>query len=322
VTPIFQLEHVTKRFKKLVALDDVSLTVDRPSIIGLVGKNASGKTTLLRHVIGLYLPTSGHCTTFGTPTPDLGARELSRIGAVHQHERFLGWMTIYQLLKYVSSFYARWDTELEAHLVAKLELDRRAKVGTLSPGTVQKLALVMATCHHPELLLLDEPLSDLDAIARQDILTTLLDCFQQGEVTIVISSHLLHDVERIADHIVMIDRGRLVADAPLDELTERYAEWIVTSREGALPEHFAEHYVIAAAGDRFRASLIVREPAEHFEAFRAIHGVEAEHRPLNLERIFRVVVGAADAEQRADEDQGGAKNNNEAAELPPHGASR
>jgi ABC-2 type transport system ATP-binding protein len=290
VTTIFSLDHVTKRFGKQNALNDVTLAVPHPSIVGLVGKNGSGKTTLLRHVVGLALPTSGSCTTLGCSTPDLGPKEFSRIGVVHQQSKFLAWMRIEQMLHYVSTFYTRWDEELERQLIATLELDPKARVGTLSPGTVQKLALIVATCHRPELLLLDEPLSDLDPIARQDVLTMLLECFQRDEVTIVISSHMLHDLETIVDRIVCLDRGRLVAHAPLDELMERYAEWTVTSRDGQLPERWTESYVRSFEGDRFRASLVVEEPARHIDAFRAIYGGELDIRPLNLERIFKVLV--------------------------------
>jgi ABC-2 type transport system ATP-binding protein len=219
---VFELQNVTKRFDRVVALDSVSVAVPPRSIIGLLGKNGSGKTTLLRHVTGLHLPTSGKCETFGCATSRLGPAELSRIGMVSQRDYFVDWMRIRQLLRYVESFYPVWDRMLEKHLVGALDLDPGATVGTLSPGNAQKLALVLATCHHPQLLLLDEPLSDMDPIARSQVVEMLLDRFNDDELTMVISSHMLQDIERIVERIVCLDHGRLIADSPLGELRERF----------------------------------------------------------------------------------------------------
>ena len=291
----FEFQNVTKNFGKTIALDDVTYDAPKQSVIGLIGKNGSGKTTLLRHVTGLYLPTSGECTTLGVAARDLGRTELSRIGVVNQHDTFLPWMRARQLLRYVSSFYERWDQDLEKQLVRTLEIDTDTRVGAMSPGNAQKLALVLATCHRPELLLLDEPLSDLDPIARQDVLTVLLEFFRRDPVTIVISSHMLHDIERIADRIVCMDRGRIVADAPLDDLKEGYAEWWVTSEVGLLPAKFADPFVLSASGNRYQSRLFVRDPDKHSAEFSARYKAEIDRRPLGLEAVFRILTNAPHA---------------------------
>lgn len=287
----FELRNVTKKFGRQIALDSLSLAAEGKSIIGLVGKNGSGKTTLLRHLTGLYLPTSGECETFAVSTAKLGAAEMGRIGAVQQKDTFLEWMRISQLVGYVSHFYDRWDRDLEQHLIETLELDDSQRVGTLSPGNKQKLALIVATCHHPELLLLDEPLSDLDPIARQSVLTSLLDQFARDDVTIVISSHMLPEIERIADRVVFLEKGRLVVDAQLDDLKERYAEWIVTSPDGRLPSRFAESFVRSVDGDRFRARLIVEDQPGLADEFAARYAARVEVNPLNLDRLFSLIAG-------------------------------
>lgn len=285
----FEFTSVTKRFGTTSALEDVTYSAPRHSVIGLIGKNGSGKTTLLRHVTGLYLPTSGTCSTFDVPARDLGRAELSRIGVVNQHDTFLPWMRARQLLRYVSSFYDRWDKDLEQHLARTLEIDMDARVGAMSPGNAQKLGMVLATCHRPELLLLDEPLSDLDPIARQDVLTALLEYFRSDNATIVISSHLLHDIERIADRIVCLDRGRLVADTSLDDLKEGYAEWWVTSETGQLPSRFTDAFVISSSGNRHTARVFVKNPAAHASAFLSRYSATLESRPLGLEAVFRLL---------------------------------
>lgn len=289
-----EFRGVTKRYGATLALDDVDLVVPRRSITGLVGRNGSGKTTLMRHVTGMVLPDAGECVTLGQAARELGREELSRIGVVHQEDTLLPWMRAGQLLRYVASFYERWDGDLERSLVERLEVDPEAKVGAMSPGNRQKLALVMATCHHPDLLLLDEPLSDLDPMARQALLSMLLDRFSSDDMAIVISSHMLRDIERVVDRIVCLDRGRVTADDALDDLKERYVEWIVTSPEGRLPASFEEAYVISATGDARRVRLVVDDRGAQAESFAARHGVTVEARPLNLEALFPILVSAGE----------------------------
>ena len=208
----FELEGVGKSFGPVQALDAVSLRSEPGRVLGLVGRNGSGKTTLLRLLCGLTLPTRGSCRVLGRASQDLGPGELARIGVVHQESRFLPWMRVGQHLEYVATFYAGWDTARERRLVDELELDRRARIGTLSPGNVQKLALVSAMAHGPELLLLDEPVSALDPLAREAMLGALLELIQREETTVVVSSHVLRDLERIVDSVVCLDRGRVVVD--------------------------------------------------------------------------------------------------------------
>ena len=293
MTNTFLLRGVTKRFGQKIALDAVSLSVPQHSIVGLVGRNGSGKTTLLRHVTGLYLPTSGECITLGCPTARLGANELTQIGMVNQHATFIEWMKTGQFLRYIETFYPVWDRELESQLIASLEIDVNARLGTLSPGNAQKVGLVAATCHHPALLLLDEPLSDLDPIVRTRAVTMLLERFSDDRLTMVISSHMLHDIERIVDRVVCLDAGRIVADASLDQLKESYAEWIVTSPAGSVPQTFSEEYVISQESDGVEARLEVRATANAREEFERMHNVKVEVNALNLEKIFPLLVGAS-----------------------------
>ncbi|HEX9562565.1 MAG TPA: ABC transporter ATP-binding protein, partial [Gemmatimonadaceae bacterium] len=291
MTAAFSFRGVTKRFGRTTALDGVTLDVAPNHIVGLIGKNGSGKSTMLRHVVGLQLPTSGECLTLGAPTAALDAAELSRIGVVHQDDKFLTWMRVEQQIGFVASFHERWDADLQDRLVSVLELDPKARIRSLSPGNAQKMAIILAVCHHPSLLLLDEPLSDLDPIARETMLAMLLERFRTDEMTIVISSHILRDVERIVDSVVCLDRGRLVAHETLDALQERYGEWILTSTEGRLPTSFIDPFVLDCRGDRHQAQLIVRDPAVHLVRFRERYGFEVAPRTLNLERVFPLLIG-------------------------------
>ena len=290
----FELNGVTKRYGHTAALQDVTVAVPRQSIVGLVGRNGSGKSTLLRHVTGLVLPDRGHCITLGCPAERLGSAERARMGVVDQDGRLIEWMRAEQLVRYVSTFYPRWDHTLERELIGVLDVDANARVGSMSPGNVQRLSLVLATCHHPELLLLDEPLSALDPVARQSVLALLLDRFSSDAMTIVISSHMLRDIEPVIDRILCLHRGRIVADDELDALRDRYAEWIVTSPAGRLPVPFREGYVLSAQGDAFRARLLVQADAEVAAQYAAAHDVDVETRALNLEQLFPLLTADTD----------------------------
>lgn len=302
--PAVSLRDVTKRYGRTAALDQVTLDIPRRSVVGLLGRNGAGKSTLLRIAAGLALPTSGSARTLGVDVARLDEEALERIGVVHQHAQLLGWMRARQLLDYVGSFYPRWDAMLARRMMGDLELDPNARVDALSPGNLQKLALVLALGHHPELVLLDEPLSDLDPVARQAVLQLLLDRVADDGPTIVVSSHLLHDIEPVIDHVVCLDAGRVVADATLDDLRERHAEWIVTARSGRLPPAFAEPWILTATVEGHRARLVVRDAGSDAVAtFAAVHDADVEPRPMNLERLFLLLTrrdrGEASAELAA-----------------------
>jgi len=288
---VFETHGLTKRFGRVTALDGVDLAVGRASIVGLLGKNGSGKTTLIRHLMGLQLPSDGTVTTLGRPGAELGHDELVNIGYVPQEIRLLEWMTVEQHLQYVACFYPNWDTDREQRLLEELELDSASVVGTLSSGNLQKLAIIMAVCHHPQLLVLDEPVSDLDPIVRVKLLRFLLELLREDQATILVSSHVLRDVEKIVDRVICLDRGRVLTNAALDELKDTYAQWLVVKKDGQLPERFSESYVVAQQVSGNQARLLVKHGNSELEAFRVAYGVEVSDRPLNLEDLFPVLVG-------------------------------
>lgn len=281
----FDLEKLTKKFGTLLALDDVTLSIPERSIVGLIGRNGSGKTTLLHHVVGLQLPSSGRCTTLGHPAETLEAEQLAKIGVVWQEGRFLDWMTVDKHLRYVASFYQNWDRDREQRLLGELELDPKARVGTLSPGNAQKLGIILAVCHHPRLLLLDEPMSALDPISREQVLAFLLELLHEDEATTVISSHVMRDIESIVERIVCLDHGRVSVDSSLDDLQDRYCEWQVTSAQ-PIAGDFEEAFVLSQRTNEHKAHLLVRDAGEFVEWFETKYQVDVQSCPLNLERIF------------------------------------
>jgi len=289
--PMVETRGLSKRFGKVQALNAVDLEIARGRIVGLLGANGAGKSTLLRHIIGLYLPDHGRCTTLGVEAGQLTPAELARIGYVHQEGELIDWMTAAQLLRYVSVYYPTWNSELEERLVGEYEISLKARVGSLSPGQRQRLAIMIAVCFEPELLILDEPAAALDPLARAQFLDLLLQLIQDQNRTIVISSHILSDVEKVIDHAVIMKAGKIVADASFDALREKYCRVRLTSLGGALPETLDFANVLECKRNESEATLTVADLSpDQIEAAAGRLNCQADIQPLPLEDIYRVVV--------------------------------
>jgi ABC-2 type transport system ATP-binding protein len=289
--PMVEIRGLSKRFGKIQALDAVDLDIGRGRIIGLLGANGAGKSTLLRHIIGLYLPDRGRCTTLDCEAGKLSPAELARIGYVHQEGELIDWMTAGQLLRYVSVYYPTWNDELEKRLVGEYEISLKARVGSLSPGQRQRLAILIAICFEPELLILDEPAAALDPLARAQFLDLLLHLIQDQNRTIVISSHILSDVEKVIDHAVIMKAGKIIADASFDALREKYHRVRLTSLAGPLPDPLDFANVLECRRNESEATLTVADLSpDQIEAAASKINCQADIQPLPLEDIYRVVV--------------------------------
>ena len=283
--------HLTKRFGKTVALKDLSLDIGERQIVGLIGQNGSGKTTLLDLISGTALPSSGTCATLGRDGSRLDEAALEQIGVVFQENRFLGWMRVEQHLAYFGSFYRNWDLQRQAALLKELDLDPKAKVGNLSGGDIQKLGIITAVCHHPKLLLLDEPLSSLDPLARESVLQFILRLLDDDNATIIVSSHTLSDIERLVTWVICLNEGRLCANASLATLQERFSEWRVTATNGApLPESFQETYVRGQTRVGRETRLIVENAVAQRATFQTRHHADVTVEPLKLEQIYPLLL--------------------------------
>lgn len=288
---VVSMRNLSKRFKKIQALDQIHLDIPTGAIIGLVGANGAGKSTLLRHMIGLYLPDEGQCSTFEMPAAKLGAKELGRIGYVHQEGELLDWMTVKQLIRYVSVYYKNWDHAIEEKYVEDFDISLDDRVGTLSPGQRQKLSILLAIAFGPELLILDEPASALDPIARRQFLNLLLELIQTENRTIIISSHILSDIEKIIDHILIMDRGRLLRDCSFDGLREEFTRFALTSLGEALPETLPFASMVNCQRDSSKAVVTVQNvDFEQIEAAAKEINCHVEMRPMDLEELYQLVV--------------------------------
>ena len=232
---IIELSQVTRRFGAQTALDSVSLSLARGAVYGLVGANGAGKTTLIRHVLGLLKAESGSVRVFGLDPVRDPVGVLSRIGYLSEENDLPGWMRVDELLRYTQAFYPRWDEGYADELRHTFALDGAARIKTLSKGQKARAGLLIALAHRPELLLLDEPSSGLDPIVRRDILGAVIRTIAHEGRTVLFSSHLLDEVEEVADHVTMIDHGTIVLSAPLEEIKSSHR---VQGRVPSLDEIF------------------------------------------------------------------------------------
>ncbi|MCL2639938.1 MAG: ABC transporter ATP-binding protein [Phycisphaerales bacterium] len=226
-----QCTAVTKSYKQTHVLRGLDLSIPSGSVVGLLGKNAAGKTTLLKAILGLIRPNEGFITTLGHDAWDLPPEVKARIGYVPQLINLYPWMKVRHIIDYTASFYPRWDRALINRLIGEWELPESAVIGPLSAGQLQKLAILLAIGHQPDLLVLDEPAAALDPSARRAFLAMLLEIVGDagGSRTILFSTHITADLERIADRVVMLKDGQAVYHDSLDSLKDNVKRLRITA---------------------------------------------------------------------------------------------
>jgi ABC-2 type transport system ATP-binding protein len=215
---VVAVSDLTCRFGKKTALDSVSLYVPRGSVFGLVGENGAGKTTLIKHLLGLLTPHQGIVRIFDRDPIADPVGVLGRIGYLSEHRDLPAWMRIDELLRFTAAFYPAWDAQFAEQLREDFGLDPEARVRTLSQGQQAKAGLLVALAYRPELLILDEPSTGLDPVVRKEILEAIISTIAQEGRTVLFSSHLLDEIERVSDQLAMIHQGRIVLHGPLDEV--------------------------------------------------------------------------------------------------------
>ena len=211
-------KQVCLRFGDALVLNNLSLNLPAGAVVGLIGRNGAGKSSLLRCFLGLSVPQSGSLAVFGESANRLTDGVRNRLGYVPQQADLVDWMSVWQHVEYIGSFYSQWQHGRAKILCQRLELSLHPKVKDLSVGDKQKLAIVLALAHDPELLLMDEPVASLDPIMRRAFIQVLFDT--QKQRTVLISSHLLSDLERIVSHVAFIQHGRIQLMGGWDELAE------------------------------------------------------------------------------------------------------
>jgi ABC-2 type transport system ATP-binding protein len=221
---VIETADLRKQYGSVEALRGLSLQVPAGSICGFLGPNGAGKTTTIKILLGMARPTGGQARVFGlaadAPQPSVEIRR--RTGFVGDDKDLYNYMTVEEMIRFTAPFFPRWRADLEQRYLRKFELPPDRKVKTLSRGMRSKLAVLLALCRGAELLILDEPTSGLDPVMTEQVLQALVGHVAGEEMTVFFSSHQIAEVDQIADHVVIIDRGRAVVTGALDDLRERF----------------------------------------------------------------------------------------------------
>jgi len=279
-------EGLDKGFRDKGVLKELSLVVPQGSVFGLLGRNGAGKTTLIKCLLGLIRPQAGKIAVLGDDPWDFLEETKERIGYVPQTDRPYPWLTARQLIDYTASFYRHWNHELTDRLMKEWGLNAEDKVGLLSEGETQKLNIILALGHEPELLVFDEPVASLDPASRRQFLKTVLEIVSDRPCTIFFSTHITSDLERVADRVAVLKDGRIAFAGELDVLKEEIKRLRIRAA-GVRLEDFKGEGILHREVFAHEAILCVRGYTPDIkkaieEKFRAQLDVE----DLNLEEIF------------------------------------
>jgi ABC-2 type transport system ATP-binding protein len=277
-----QAQGLGRRYGAKWALRDCTLEIPEGTVTALVGPNGAGKTTLLQLAIGLLRPSAGELRVLGRD-PLTEVREmLPRVGFVAQEHPLHRGFTLADTLELGRRLNPRWDGELAGERIARLGLDPKQKVGKLSGGQQSQVALTLALAKRPELLLLDEPVASLDPLARREFLSLLMEAVSEGGLTVVLSSHIVADLERVCDHLVILSQARTVLAGEIEEIVASHR--LLTGPRSDPATVARVHQVIRESHTPRQTSLLVRANGHVYDATWELH-------PVDLEEIVLAYLG-------------------------------
>lgn len=280
---MIEVHDLWKSFRHHDAVRGLNFTVSEGSAYALIGANGAGKTTTIKILMNMLEPTRGSAAVLGVNSRRIALAELNQIGYVSENQEMPERLTVGEYFDYLRPFYSRWDTALEKSLRRQLELPAHRRIGALSHGMRMKMALGCALPFRPRLLILDEPFSGLDPLVRDEFMDGLIG--QAGEMTVLISSHELGEIEGFATHVAFMEEGRMLFDEPMCDLTARFRNVRVTlDRPASVPEELPRHWL------HFQVTGNVIEFIEtHYSEnskdqlsmfFDGIRGIDADSMPL------------------------------------------
>jgi len=284
-----RIEGLHFSYGRKKVLKGVDLEVPKGSIFGFLGRNGTGKTTTIKTLLGLQKPIAGKCIVGGLDsfTQTLDVRR--RIGFMAEDQQMYGWMTISRIIKWVAGFYEDWDYKFADELAGVLGLPKNTKVKALSKGQNSSLALLLALGHRPDIVILDDPTLGLDPIARKDFLRHVIDLLQSNGVTVFFSSHLLYEIEPVADYVAILDNGVIIKSSKTEQLRESVRKFVLTPKSGVNFGGLLGILDMLKVGDN--VSVTVEDCDEEKRA--RLKGMSANgitETALNLDEIFEAYV--------------------------------
>lgn len=294
---VVEIAQLSREFGSTQALGDVNLHLERGVVYGLVGANGAGKTTLIKHILGLLRCQTGTVRVFGIDPVREPQSALAHIGYLSEQRDIPDWMSIKEFCNYVHAFYPGWDDDYAQELLRTFSLDENKKIANLSRGMRAQVALIGAVAHKPDLLVLDEPSSGLDAIVRKDILNAVVQTISEEGRTVLFSSHLLEEVERLSDHVIMIQHGRILMDQSLELLGQSHhvSELRFNDVQSSLPNI---DDVLKTSGEGRSWNVVhSNSPEQLSDWVKEIQGELVTTRNASLEEIFIARIGRIEPEE-------------------------
>jgi len=291
---VIEARHLSKSFAAgTVAINELDLAVKRGAVYGLIGRNGSGKTTLLRLLMGLLQPDRGRAEILGWSFWQAPRRVRQRVAYVSQARRLPGGLTLDELGRCLGRLNERWDQARANRLARLWELPRHRPVSGFSHGEQCRAALLLAFSTRPEVLVLDEPAAGFDPVARRDMIAQILEAITESDgCTVLLSTHLIGDLERIADHIGVIDRGRLALAAPLESLLNQIRRVQLIFDAAEAPPGFAIPGTLRVRREGAVLSALVRwVNGNELEVLQASTTARIQVFPVGLEEMFMELFG-------------------------------
>ena len=296
-TPVLGMQDVRKSFGSLTVLDDLTLAVYPGEVFGFLGRNGAGKSTAIRILMGILRSDAGYINVFGKAlqTDIVGIRQ--RIGYVAQEQNMYPWMTPKVMSRFVRGFYPRWDEQRYQQLMNDFALPPKRRIGTFSGGMKAKLALTLALSTRPDLLILDEPTAGMDPVARREFLDLVREQTMHDGATTFFSTHLIDEIEAVADRIGIVESGRTVYEGELDPLRNSIATWSIAMSDyvpGSLPGEFArERLRVLKEGERQgRWVVSLQFSQEVLASHEIVLDPGWRHEAMSLEDVFIAFVGS------------------------------
>lgn len=303
---VIETDRLTRYFGPHCVVNELSLRVPRGSIFGFLGRNGAGKSTTIRMLLGMVEPSHGTAKVLGRDSRALTPDDRARIGYLPEGHHVYGWMTVAQCGKFQSEFYPKWNNDIFQAVLSHFRLDQRNKAGNLSRGQRAGLCLALVLAPEPELLILDDPALGLDPVARRSLIQSMLYVTRRSDRTILFSSHLLSDVERVADEIAVLDRGVLRASCKQETFRKHIRQFTLRSKDGPPPKVDLPNLLQSfRTEDETSLTMANLDPAS--EAMLRALPCEVEEVPMSLEDAFISYVGERGEKSFFTKDLEGAK---------------
>jgi len=285
--PVIELRGVKKSFGKNAVLKDLNLRVPPGQTFAFLGRNGAGKTTTIRTLLGLIKPDAGEVRVLGIDPREKPLEVRRRVGYVAEDQTMFGWMRVGQLISFIAPFYPTWDHSWATQLSDRFELPLKTRVKHLSKGQGVRVALMLALAHRPELVILDDPTLGLDPIMRKEFLRDLVAHLQGERVSVFFSSHLLYEIELVADSVVILDHGRIVRQAATEDLRATVKRLVAPAEAEQILRGLPGLLDLNRSGRQ--ATAVVEDIAAARPVLSAA-GVVAQEIDLNLDEIFEAYV--------------------------------